>query len=587
MIANPGHGITLGGLSLMADGDSVVHDGGFTTEVSADGTTWGNPEVVISTLISQLTDGDLVTQTRAGNRQPVLYVRIAADTHAGLIAGDTALSAVVGTPCELTWQPFDPLAPLTVIDVVHSRMDHTWDDMDERRRRRTWVVTMSALPWPRSATQVVTPAVATGATTVVNAGTATTGWTAANSPPGATVTVASGAIVNTYAAGASGAGLRLAGPVDVSTTKYIAVDWKTSVPAFHGFWVDDSGIQITEVRREPAPVATFTRSWYQVDDAATSIASLTFVVVHTATTATATLSIDQVIKASTLPVTGTARQLSRTIDPDGNIPAEGTIKVQHATEGLGQVIVFSHPAEGGYSPALRQWRISGDTPTPDTGVVSGAFNTLVAATGYRAPITSVPVGDVQLWARLARSGSTGAVRIFWAAESWVGSSVVGDQQAGSTVVDFPVSDAWYMVPLGRMTSPPAKVGPAGFFQMGIQRDSSSSANIIIDEAWLFAMDKGRLTVVDCGTGTPTIGSIANRLRVAAPSLDAPFGAIEVATAADFSDSYVATSTKVMCDQTGHRFDPNGSVIYAVTSGPATEASVSFEHYARWRAEAGS
>lgn len=583
LITNPGHAITLGDLRLMQAGRPAVHDG-FTLDVSKDGFTWGNPAVVISTLISELSDGDIVTQTRAGNREPVLYVRIEADTHAGLIAGDSALSAVVGLPCELSWQNPDPLAPLTVIDVVHSRMDHAWDDWDALNRRRVWIISMSALPWPRSADLVVTPAVATpvAAPTVVNNGSATTGWTSSNG----TLTVVSGAVVTTYdpsiGTDFSGTDLVLAGAIDTSVQKYIAVDWKTSLAVYQALWLNsDPFNQPTEVRREPAPTATFTRSWYKVPDATASLSSLKFVVIHAKSTGSATLSIDQVVKAETLPVIGTARQLARTIDPGGNVTAEGTVIVQHATTGLRQTIVFSHPTQGGYSPPLRQWRVAGSTPTTDVNSVSGFRNTLDTVISFCIPTASIPRGDVHLWGRILRP-TAGAGTILGAAYSAAATGAyVGDSQPFRVDRTFP-ADEWVLVPLARLTLPTSEIGPVGFVQIDM-----NATGLQLDEAWLFAMDKGRLTILDCGAGTPTIGTISNRLRIEAPSLAEPFGGILVGVAADWSNAHTPAASTVLCDQTGHRFDlDDGSMIHVVTSGPSTEASVSFEHYPRWRAEAG-
>lgn len=587
LITNPGHGITLGGLALITAGKPVTHSGGFTLDVSRDGTTWGNPAVVVSALISELSDGDLVTQEHVGNREPVLYVRISASTHAGLVAGDTALSAVVGPPCELSWQNPDPAAPLTVIDVVHARMDHAWDDWDALNHRRVWVVTMSALPWPRGAVKIITPAVATASSTVVNSGSATTGWTTGNG----TVSVVSGAVVSTYnpavdLGGYTGSDLMLTAAIDTTTQKYIAVDWKTSLQAFHSLWFNNNpNFQSAEVRREPL-AAGYTRSWYKVPEATTGLTSIKFVIVQPLGSGSATLSIDQVTKSATLPSTGTTRQLTRTLDPGGNVPAEGDVLVQHETSGLGQTIVFSHPAGGGYSPPLRPWLTASDTVTVASAEVSGASHSISSlVTWYQVPVSALPEGDVHLWARLGiTAGGAGIVPISWSAEGVMGSTAVGTAQAGSTNVTFPAS-GWVMVPLARLTLPPGDMGSSGFVRIALLRGSAAQT-IVVDEAWLFAMDRGRLTVVDCGTGTPTTGTINNRLKVQAPSLDTPRGGILTATSPAWSDGFTPPAAKVLCDQVGHRFDPSsGTFVFTASSG-ATAAAVSLEHYQRFRAEAG-
>lgn len=588
LVKNPQHGISLGGLSLMSGGRPVVHAAGFTTEVSADGTTWGNPAVVVSSLISELADGDVVQQTHVGNREPVLYVRLSADTHAGLVAGDSELSEVVGGPCELVWRSPDPLAPPTVIDVVHSRMDHQWDDMDSLRRQRVWVVTMSALPRPRSSGKVLTPAVTGVAPTVLDAGTVTTNWTAPG-PVGAVVSVVSGAVTNTYdpdidAGTTQGASLRRTFPsaVNTSVSKYVAIDWKTSIPVVFGFRVNGTVANLAEVRREPG-AATFSRSWFKLGDTTNTLSMLDFLIVHPENAAaSATLSIDQVLLANELPSTGTARQQTRTIVPGGNVSTEGTIILQHETEGLGSALVYTHPVKGGYSPPLRQWRIAGTTPVSDTFAVSGFYSFLGTPTSFFIPIDSVPTGEVHLWARAARN-AVGASTFTGAARSAFQGTYFGASQTYSTVVNFGAAFTYAMLPLARFTLPVSKVGIGGYVQIDIAADAAT----YFDEAWLFAMDKGRLTVVECGTGTPTPGGTANRVLLNAPSAAEPFGSIMVATRADLADAYSPNVGTVLCDQVGHRFDTDGTMIFTIAAAPATAAGVSLEHYPRWRAEAGT
>lgn len=589
LITNPGHGVTLGGLALMAGGKPVSYAAGFTLEVSRDGTTWSNPDVVVSSLISEFSDGDLVVQQRVGNRQPVLYVRISATTHSGLVAGDSALSAVVGGPEDLIWQPPDPSAPPTVYEVVHSRMDHAWDDWDEMNHRRVWTITMSAMPWPRSVNKIITPAVTAVAPTVVDSGSATTNWTAPG-PTGATVTVVSGAVTSTYnpstvnGNGTYGSALRRTASIGTTTSKYIGIDWKSSLPAVQSVQVNGNPFALeTEVRREPL-AGGYTRSWYRMADSVTTVNTLELGTQHPANAAaSATLSIDQVLLANALPASGTTRQKISTIFPGGSVPAEGTVLVQHPTAGLGQTVVFTHPAGGGYTPPLRQWKVAGAADTADSTLVSGAFTALSPAYEVAVPVNAIPDGDTHLWTRMRRT-TAGLVRLSWAAYSTVLAtpSALGNSMSGFIDLNFAVANQWYMVPMARFTSPPVKIREAGLLRIGIAGDTLTQ----IDEGWIFAMDKGVLTVLDNGSGTASATGAANRLRVAAPSLEDPLGDLMVGFEADFSDSHTANASLVACDQVHHRFDPGGSVIFTVTSGTDT-AAVSFEHYPRWRSEAGT
>lgn len=579
-IATPQHGITLGGLVLMQGGQPYAHTGGFKTEVSADGVTWGEPETVIMQVMSALSDGDIVTQSRVGNRTASFYVRISGDTSGQLPLGEKALAGVMGKPVELIWQPPDIAEPPTVFDVLHARMVHDFNDLDELERERSYLVTMTALPWGRSSVKKIVAAVVAAAPTVVNSGSSTSGWSTGLG----TLSVVSGAVTTTYNGTTGGTSLTLAGPIDTSTQNLIGVDWKSSRNATH-FLRLGTGSPLIEIRREPL-VNGWTRSWYRAANA--SEASLTFSIAHpSGTGTTSTLSIDQVLKANALPSTGTGRQLTSTVTPGGSVTAEGDVIVQHETAGLGQTIVYSHPATGGYSPFLRQWLVSSAAPvTPDAATVSGARNSLVTVPSlYDIPVSALPNGDAQLWVRVRlASGSAAATGINYDVRSVMGGVELDNTITVSRFSLPAAGSGWTLVCLGQITLPPRNLGIAGKVRIYLLR--STVVDMEIDEAWLFGMDEGRLTVVDCGTGTPSAGTVHNRLRVTAPSLDDPYGKIEVATASDWSDAFTPDGSKVLCDQRGHRFAPNGSSISTVTSGGA-DASVSLEHFPRWHSNAGA
>lgn len=595
IITDPGHGISMGGLVLVEEGQPVEHPEGFTTEVSADGMTWGNPDVAVAQIISALYDGDLVNQTHVGNREPVMRVRISGATADELARGERALAQVVGKPVELTWQPPDYFAPPTVFEVLHSRMDFEFDDLTELRCERTYLITMTALPRGRSVEKTITPAVTASAPSVVDSGSSTTGWSLPNGPTGAALSVASGAVTATYDATILnnrsvspfyGTTMRRSATI-TTTNKYIGVDWKTTSTGY--FFVGNGPELLVEVRREPAPTATYTRSWYKVPDDVASITVLEITLDRGGNKGSAgeTLSVDQIVQANALPASGTTQQNYATITPGGSVSTEGDVLVQHPTGGLGTVVVYSHPAGGGYSPPLRPWLVSSDPVTISSASVSGGYHSLNGLTRFNIPISSVPEGSVHLWARVGLSaGSPGDVSINWSAWSLQGGVTVGDPQFGYRRVKFPVLNGWVYAPIARLTLPTTRVGPAGYVYIDMQKDAGAAQTILLDEAWLFAMDKGQLTIVDCGTGTPSVGTVHNRLRIKAPSLEAPEGRIEIATRSDWADAFVPPYSKVLCDQRTHRFDPaTGSAVLTATN--VNGASTSFEHYRRAHSNIGT
>jgi hypothetical protein len=236
-IANPVHGLSLGGLQFVANGQTVVYTDApsgdtYKFNVLDTDTQWGNAEPVTETLLSMLTDGSQVTYLRDDNREPSLSVLVEASGAAGLAAAEAALRAVTYKAAELIWQPPSSASAKTVFDVVFSRLDHQMDSLDERWFRRSYKISLQALPHARSATKVLTAAVTTAAPTVVDSASSATNWSAP-APTGATVSVVSGAVRSTYdpSLGGSyyGTILRRTASLSVATSKYIAIDWKSSI----------------------------------------------------------------------------------------------------------------------------------------------------------------------------------------------------------------------------------------------------------------------------------------------------------------------------------------------------------------------
>jgi hypothetical protein len=571
-------GITVGGLILTQDGSPYEHPEGFTTEVSINGLSWGNPEATVASVFSGLADGELAQVSGWGNRTPAFRIRISAETWAGLTAGEKALEAVTGRPVELVVQPPDPDAEPTVFDVLWAQPELLFDAKDELRLRHVYALSFTALPWARSAVKVITPAVATTGETVINDGSSTVGWSSTNG----VVTTSGNTVISTYnAGGASGTNLRLGVNVDPAAGRYISVDWYSSVAVkTRRLYRSGGGRALIEVLREPGDTVGYTRTHYYAPG--DGLTGFTFVTTHAPTSGSQTLRIDRVAQSASLPTLGTSSQKVAMVDPGGNRPGLGDVLVEHPTEGLGIVAIHSHPIFNGYTPTLRKWLIDSDTVTETPSSVSGSVHSLTGLTRFHVPADSVPSGDTQLWALLRlSSGTPGDVTVFYSAWSLMGSTVLGDPQAGTTRINFPVAWDWVLAPIARLTLPPTGLGPAGRVYIDLQRDASSTREIQMGEGYLFAMDRGTLTVVDCGRGAPSVGTAHNRLRVSAPSLESPNGSIEVATAADWSDAHTPPIVKVLCDQTSHTFEQDGSAVLTVTEG-ARDADTSFEHYRRSR-----
>ncbi len=583
MITDPAHEVILGGLNLMLDGKPVDYPEGYRLKVMGAETNWGNPQPVISTLLSMLSAGSLVSRDGDDNRSPVLLVQISCDMPDGqaLAAGESAWRGVCTRPTTLEWLPPQPGAARAVFDVVDSSLEHVMDEVGEVLIKRTWRVLMSALPHARSESLTVTPAVVAGSAVVVNNGSSATGWTAPR-PAGAAVSVVSGAVVSTYNPAMNsgeffGTALRLTQTVDTSVTKYLAVDWKSSIPVYIGLRVNDGAANLPEVRREPI-AGGYTRSYFYVDSfmsrvgaGVDSVTVLEFGTVHPAQPAgSATLSIDQVDRMNALPSTGTSRQLTRVVQVGGSVPTYGSIDVVHPTApfGMGRIIVYTYPGASPFNPALSPWTSTSGTLTTDADTYSGRTFPLATLTEFLVPATAVPEGEVELVLRMRNTTSSGPVNITWGADCRQSGLYVGGFENGATLVQAPLNE-WRFQTLGVVNLPPSRIGPAGFVRVYVHQDTSTYTDTAIgDELWVLHTS-GSLTMLDAG--------LMKRLRINAPSLEEPSGSIWLANNEDFSDAY---SASLLCDSRQHHtLTPGTNMIF--TAVDALGAEVSATHFDRW------
>jgi hypothetical protein len=166
--APAGFGLDIGSLGLM-------HNDFADFSISALGVnaTFGDPAPVEAVVASLMADGSLTRTASFGNRVAAFDVTIAASNHAGLAAGEALLEAQLDRPNDLTWRV--PFGPPTVFSVLRSWSQFVFDDLDERRIRRTYRVFFECFPFPRSAS--LTTLNWTAPYTQVHDLASTTGWT--------------------------------------------------------------------------------------------------------------------------------------------------------------------------------------------------------------------------------------------------------------------------------------------------------------------------------------------------------------------------------------------------------------------------
>lgn len=586
MLVESDHSLTLLGLPLVVDGEG----GGtidYEFEVSADGTEWGNPDVAIASLASDLSAGGIEVIDDIENRSGTIFVRVASHDADMLAVGGEALYALMGRPGEMSWRSPKADVP-TVHDVSYVRVEFLFDDMDELRLTRAFRLTVRCLPWVRDPERTTITFPDAGAVTEIDDGTSTEDWSVIGSfgQPVGSVAVSGGAVRATFETTSSDLGdgrwrtfMQRARKISVATESYLRVRWRASTAVWPLLVVESgAGAQtLSPVRTTPSTsLPGFTVSWFQVPTDWSVVSMFKFGTYGTTTapgaSAPAWVEIADIGRASAPDSVGSSLQRIASHVPVGTMDTELSLTVTHPTQALGRTIIYTHPINEGYGPALRPFLAASSPVTADASRVSGAWQSIVADPSlYVVPAGMLPPGKGQAWALIGAPSNSGLVRLWVTCHAHVGEQTVGLTQSFIVEVYLTVGQ-WSLLPLAQFSLPPAAVGPGGKVQFGIQRETPSSfGEVLIDEFFVFARDKGRLTVADCGSGAPTSGGAANRLMLREASFAEPNGALLVGTKADGSDAHGAV---VASSREAHEIDRNGSIVYvaAETGGFAVDAS---------------
>lgn len=546
-------------------------DGDYWFETLAESATFGDPQPVEVGLTSLLLDGTRKQMSRHDNRNPAFRVVVKSATAVGLAEGEAELWRMaqrVGTV--LTWTPPDVFGAATVLEVETTSMAFLFDDLSEKWLERTYQLSWDCQPFARSVDITVQPAVSTDESlTIVDDCSSATGWSSLESAPVAS----SGAVVTTEVTGDKFAGMKRSGAISMGTNRYLVIDWTTSANANAIIF----GHEADEVLRTSSPFgAAWKRSYYYLPS---GITSPDFIAAPLPVGGT--LSITQIATTKSLPDSGTGgHQQLLSIAPGGSARTQAQIEITTPTQGLGEVTLYTCPSGSAYTPTIRRWLVSSDTVISNA---AGSYQTITGASVFEIPVSTLLPGGYAVWARMAAT-TTVDVPINWNAGSWVNGVAVGDSQGDLVTRSF-VANEWKMYPLGLVTLPPAKVGPAGMVRIGIQR-GSGSATVYLYDVFLFH-ESGDLTVVQCGLGTSTSGGPSRRVRVLPPSAENPGGRLERGYATDWSDAFSAGTNASSRPARGHVLHPDGTSAFVFTEGTpnASPASVSAQWYKRWHTHA--
>ena len=571
-------------------GDFYLHGGEsdeWTVDVIADGVDWGSPAGVDAAVQTLLQNSTLVMRERYDNREVTFKVRIRAADGVILAAAEAALFAELGKPNEMVWTPPAAYSPPTVFRVVMSDMEPDVDDLAELRCERTYSLHFVCEAFNRSVDEIVTEAefqpVDGGGDpvapidTLVDNGNSATGWAALGS--GQSVSSAGGSVRNSPAT--LYPQLRRTGTVDMTDTQFLVIDAK-----FNGGLVTlspqiqlDGGDRLSPIAIVTSPAPGFTRYYYRVPQVPFSTLTVgRFSVGGKPGAYTAgQFFVTEIRQQNNPPASGTLRQKMFIADVLGSAPSEGTVEVYHDTDPLGQVLVYTWPEDGQkFAPPLRPFLTSSGPTTADSSLISGGRNDLAA--------TDVLCG---IPAELFRPGTyeVGAVlRSDTAATRQVDVTATLDLSTnGDAVIElsknvtFDFADEWQYVPLGRMELPPARIMPGTSGVVTVNFSSPDSSGIDMDEGYLFYIETGAPTVVDCFDES-------SRLWLNAPTLDNPSPSVMRGTLADGSDAYETGGTVSSWGE--HQSVPPLMNVFVVAPS-APDMRVRVRYTPAWHTNAGS
>lgn len=589
MIPNPDPKLTFGAINLIGT-DAELAANGFRYECLADGTEWGNPVAIEQKVISWLQDGALLSLTGHDNREAmVVRIRIVGEDSNKLALAEQALMLETGKSNTLTWTPPDGGGAPCVFDVVMSNLEHSFDDLGEIRslRERVYTLRIQALPFARSETLVTVDSPAPAGTqtvTVIDNGSSATGWTYTHTPPsGSPVTGAASqnaGYVFTQASNISVTAATLVAlarsgmSANLAGTPYISVDISPYPYLVGTAYVGGLSFKLNGLPTTPSVQEGDT---YWFDASALGITTLTDFSITASVKGTVPanetyLSVNTLSRSNFLGTQATNRQLSRVVPVAGSARTQVSLALEDASVALGTALVYTCPVVPGIiQPNIMAWIDPAFTPTPDATTVSGFTQNINATAYFNLPADSLLPGGHLLIARV-KNAATVTEGITWTAYPRMGTTNLPGEQTGAEFVDF-TAGVWQTVTLGTVNLPPRGLGADGIVQLWL-----SGNDVVLDEAWLFNIESGRLTWVECGTASPSAGGTSNRLWLDSPSLTNPAPAVYRGFAADRSDSYHVASELLSFGN--HEFTPPTMNVFTVTTN-SQAADLSLAHYPRY------
>ena len=131
---------------------------GYHFELLGDNWELASAEQVLTSVQSQLFDGEAIAAGSYGNMTVTLPVAVVGEDSGQLGTGTSELISVIRRPGmrEVTYVAADGASPPTVFDVLHVKPSLESNDIGEVENRRVYTLTLTCKPFPRSDTEIRT-----------------------------------------------------------------------------------------------------------------------------------------------------------------------------------------------------------------------------------------------------------------------------------------------------------------------------------------------------------------------------------------------------------------------------------------------
>lgn len=574
-------------------GDLDLTDYPFAVEFGAD---FGVSQNIVQVIESGLDDGEIQRVTGNANRTFELALLVEGSDLLGLAMAEELLAAECNKDLnEFRIDPGDGYAPVTVFSTFRAQWGFQRDDDMEQHGYRRYSLTISALPFGFSEDEVVDVAVeaapAVPSTVTMASGSSATGWT---SPAGAVTSdgtrllVPSGAPASsadydgmTYYTYANEATFTFTA-TDFSGTHYLSATLAPRDAAQFSssriFFAEVDGIELSLVSQVSAGADGYVFTWACRDASATTLKIRAGYQTAT-TTGTFGFKVRDVKRSNVGPAgSATGRSALRTLDVTGSARTAGSIVIEHPTQGLGDVLLYtSDELAKGYDPDVTGYlTIAGSTVTADATTVRGSY--ITGAKIFDVDATTLPEGPHVL---MFRASGIAAADVVVTVRSMIDGITFDTVTLPAVAV--PLGTDMNVYSAGVVTLPLTKFPTQSLATVQIE----VAGNVRLDFLWSCYLGEGSdLTHVRAGAGTPVRGAVHNRLFLDAPTVangGAP--ALYVGTEADRSDAFHPGYPAVQA-WGRHPMVPPTMLLKVATTG-AAYASVTRRERPAWHTHAAS